>query len=310
MKILQIPNYIYPHIGGIEQTARDILNALASRNDIEQRVICFNDGSRKNAFDELDGVKVTRCGTIAELFSQSISPSYGKLLKKTVKEFKPDLIIFHYPNPFVAHYLLKTIKKQNCKLIVWWHLDITKQKILGKLFDGQSKRLLNRADRVIATSPNYVRGSKFLSGLSGKCTVIPSCINEKRFIMTEEDFHKRADICAANQGKTILFAMGRQVGHKGFDYIVRASKELGENYKIFIAGEGEKTQELKKLAAGDNKIVFLGRISDSDMRVYMSACDIFLFSSLTKHEAFGLALAEAMYFGKPAITFKIGRAHV
>ncbi len=305
MKILQIPNYIYPHIGGIEQTARDILNALASREDIEQRVICFNDGSRKNVFDEVDGVKVTRCGTVAKLFSQSVSLSYGRLLKRTVKEFKPDLIIFHYPNPFVAHYLLKAIKKSGCKLIVWWHLDITKQKILGKLFDGQSKRLLNRADRVIATSPNYVKGSKFLGEVIDKCTVIPSCINEKRFVMTDEDFRRRDGLRAENSGKTILFAMGRHVGHKGFDYIVRASKELGEDFKIFIAGEGDKTKELKKLAAGDGKIVFLGKISDADMRLYMSACDIFLFASLTKHEAFGLALAEAMYFGKPAVTFTI-----
>ena len=33
--------------------------------------------------------------------------------------------------------------------------------------------------------------------------------------------------------------------------------------------------------------------------------DIFCFPSVTKNEAFGLALAEAMYFGKPAVTFEI-----
>ena len=34
-------------------------------------------------------------------------------------------------------------------------------------------------------------------------------------------------------------------------------------------------------------------------------CDIFCFPSVTKNEAFGLALAEGMYFGHPAVTFTI-----
>ena len=34
-------------------------------------------------------------------------------------------------------------------------------------------------------------------------------------------------------------------------------------------------------------------------------CDVFCFPSITKNEAFGLALAEGMYFGHPAVTFTI-----
>lgn len=305
MKVLQIPNYIYPHIGGIEQTARDILNALSADKNIIQRVICFNDGDSRDVTDEVDGVKVTRCGTVAKVFSQSISFSYGRLLKREIEEFRPDVIIFHYPNPLVAHSLLKILRKYSCKLVLWWHLDITKQKTLGKLFNGQSHRLLKRAEKVISTSPNYVSGSKFLAEYADKCVIIPSCINEGRLGPTAASEAERADICRENEGKTVLFAMGRHVAHKGFDYIVDASQSLGENFKIYVAGEGELTQKLKERAAGDDKIVFLGKISDDSLKAYMSACDIFLFPSLTKNEAFGLALAEAMYFGKPAVTFTI-----
>ena len=41
------------------------------------------------------------------------------------------------------------------------------------------------------------------------------------------------------------------------------------------------------------------------MLAYYLAMDIFCFPSITKNEAFGIALAEAMYFGKPAVTFNI-----
>ena len=60
-----------------------------------------------------------------------------------------------------------------------------------------------------------------------------------------------------------------------------------------------------KAANGNKNIIFLGRVSDEDMLAYYLAMDIFCFPSITKNEAFGIALAEAMYFGKPAVTFNI-----
>ena len=143
MKILHVTNYYHPHIGGIEQTARDIVNSLPE--GAEHKIICFND-DKKTAVDCVDGVEVVRCGAFVKVASQVVSFDFKKRLKKLFKEFNPDTVVFHYPNPFEAHYLLKCLKKRrDCKLIVWWHLDITKQKILGKFFIGQSKRLLNRA---------------------------------------------------------------------------------------------------------------------------------------------------------------------
>ena len=59
------------------------------------------------------------------------------------------------------------------------------------------------------------------------------------------------------------------------------------------------------MAKDDNKIEFLGRLSDDDVKAYLLLCDIFCFPSITKNEAFGLALAEAMAYGNPAITFTI-----
>lgn len=303
MNILHVSNYYYPHIGGIEQTARDIVNSSASY--AEQRVICFS-ADKKTITEEVDGIKVIKCGTLLKVASQSISLQFNKLLKKQFIEFKPDLVIFHYPNPFQSHYLLKYLKKNKlCKLIVWWHLDITRQKVLGKLFNGQTQKLLKRADKIIATSPNYIEGSYFLSEYKSKCTVIPSCINENRLSVTEEVTEKAKKIREVNAGKTICFAVGRHVEYKGYEYLIKASALLDENFKIYIGGTGKLTEKLKEYAKNDAKIEFLGKLTDEDLKAYMTACDIYCFPSVTKNEAFGLALAEAMYFGKPAVTFTI-----
>jgi rhamnosyl/mannosyltransferase len=57
-------------------------------------------------------------------------------------------------------------------------------------------------------------------------------------------------------------------------------------------------------------VEFLGRISDSEKRAYYKACDFICFPSITRNEGFGLALAEGMFFGKPAITFFISGSGV
>ena len=125
-KILQISKYYYPFIGGIEQVARDIAKVLINIKDVEQKIICFNedasDGSiscKKNetVHDFVDGVEVIRCSYQMKVSSQSLSWSYNSELKKVMNDFYPDIIILHYPNPFVTHFLLR-YRKKDFKLIV------------------------------------------------------------------------------------------------------------------------------------------------------------------------------------------------
>ena len=312
-KILQISNYQYPHIGGIEQVARDIADALCGREDIEQKIICFNEDAQDGDFickrhetirEDVKGIEVIRCGCITKVASQSISLTFGRQLKKVIKEFKPDIIIFHYPNPYQAAFLLPLLDAST-KFIVYWHLDIIKQKILGKLFNAQTLRLLKRADKVVATSPNYIDGSKYLSRFRDKCIVIPNCIQPERLIANEDTVHMVKSIKEKYAGKTICFAVGRHVPYKGMEYLVKASKYLDDSFAILIGGKGPLTEELIKMAQTDKKVEFLGRISDDELIAYYEACDIFAFPSITKNEAFGIALAEGMFFAKPAVTFTI-----
>ena len=301
-RILQIDNYMYPHIGGIEQVTRDVLNAL--KDEYEMRILCFNH-EKGTITDQVDGVDVTRVNCQVKVASQSIALSYGKVLKKIMKEYKPEIVIFHYPNPFVAHFLKRYLKKRDFKFIVWWHLDITKQKILGKLFKGQTKKLLKYSDKVVATSPNYIEGSPFLKENENKCIVIPNCVSQERLKYDGTHIAKAKEIKEKYNGKTILFGFGRHVEYKGITYLVKASKKLDDSYAVLIGGKGPLTEGLKEEAKDDNKVEFLGRISDDDLKAYLLACDIFCFPSITKNEAFGIGLAEAMYYGKAVITFNI-----
>ena len=301
-KILHISKYYYPFSGGTEQIARDVV--LAIKGKYEQKVIAFNDG-KGDKTDNIDGIEIIKCGCFTKIAAQSLSTSYRKHLHQAMRNFKPDIVVFHYPNPFVAALLLRELKRTEAKLIVYWHLDIIRQKYLKVLFAPQNRRLLKRAEKVIATSPNYIEGSKWLQSVKEKCVVIPNCINVERMAITH-DIQKRAEeIRAKNSDKTICVAVGRHTEYKGFTYLIQSSKLLDDRFVIYITGTGELTEKLHKEANDDKKVVFTGRIDDAELKALILASDIFCFPSITKNEAFGLALAEGMYYGKPAVTFTI-----
>lgn len=312
MRVLQISNYYFPHTGGIEQVCRNIVNSLKD-TEIEQKVICFNEDADRDGLNckrgettvnIVDGVEIHRCGCVAKIASQSISLTYLNELRSLINVFNPDIIIFHYPNPFVASFLLPLIK-ENVKFILFWTLDIVKQKGLRLFFHEQNIKLLERADLVVASSPNYIEGSKYLFRYKNKCTVIPNCISSDYDDVSNYSIDRAKRIRNEYKDKCICFTVGRHIPYKGFEYLIDSARYLDDQYVILIGGKGPLTENLQERSSELKNVRFLGFLPDKDLKAFYMASDIITFSSITKNEAFGLSLAEGMYFGKPAVTFTI-----
>mgnify|MGYP004482136957 CR=1 FL=1 len=45
IRVLQISKYYYPFLGGTERVARDIVSAINKLDNVEQKVICFNENA-------------------------------------------------------------------------------------------------------------------------------------------------------------------------------------------------------------------------------------------------------------------------
>jgi len=313
IRVLQISKYYHPFIGGTEQVARDIANALRQYN-IQQKIICFNEDSssdgvishrKETVSEQVDGVEVIRCGCFAKVASQGLSMTFGRELDRLMNEFKPNVVILHYPNPFATHYLLK-YRNRDFRLYVYWHLDITKQKHLKRLFVRQNITLISRATKILGATPFHLNNSEFSNQFGSKKYLLPYAIDERNLMITDEEVKEAESICGRYEGKTICFFIGRHVPYKGIEYLIDSSALIQDNHIVFIiAGSGELTESLEKKAQNDKKVVFIGQITNSQKRAYMYACDIFCFPSITRNEGFGLALAEGMYYGKPAVTYHI-----
>lgn len=306
-KILHIPNFYVPHTGGIEDVCYNIVNINKACPDIEQRVLCFS-GSHDSVDEYVEGIMVYRIGAPIKVASQFLSLSYFFKLRKVIAEFNPDIIHFHYPNPLVALFLLCAIKK-DCRLILHWHSDVVDQKTIYKFVKGVEARIVRRADKIVVTSPDYLSGSKPLESVHDKVVVIPNIIRRERYELTSELLKKISDVREKYGNRKIVLFIGRHVPYKGLRYLIESAPYIKSDCVIVIGGCGPQTEWLKSINT-DSRVEFVGRIPDSELAAYYYAADVFAFPSITKNEAFGVALAEALYCKTPAVTFTIAGSGV
>jgi len=299
-KILHISKFYHPYYGGIEDVARTIINELTPH--FEQKIICFN--HEKGDVHNLNGVDVLRIGTHFSLGSQPISFSYKWQLQKLIKSYKPDIIHLHLPNPLIAIYLL-SCKLYGAKIIIHWHADILGQKKFYAIYRPFEKKILAKSYKIIATSETYAKASIPLQPFLDKTSILPNVINEKKLELCPEEEVEIDKIRKKYDNKKIIFFVGRHVPYKGIDYLIEAEKRITTDCVILIAGIGEQTLYLKELAKDRDRIRFIGRLSNTELKHHLYASDVFAFPSINRSEAFGVALAEALYCGLPAVSFKI-----
>jgi len=300
-KILHISKYYYPYYGGIEDVAQTIVRELKPFHT--QKIICFNDRNITET-DIVEDVEVYRVATVGTFFSQPIPKGYHTALKRLIKEFKPDYIHLHMPNPVVTLFLLN-MDLSGSKLYIHWHADISGQKLLYSLYKDYEKKLLLRADKIIATSQIYLEHSEPLRNFLYKSVIVPNTINEQKFPDKADDADKIEQIRKLYGKKKILFFVGRHVPYKGIEYLIECEKLVDDDCVFVVAGKGPLTKRLKTQAAHSDRIKFIGKISDEELRLYLKASYLFLFPSINRSEAFGVALAEALYCGLPAVSFYI-----
>jgi rhamnosyl/mannosyltransferase len=297
--ILQIAKYYHPVEGGIETVTKYMAEGLTSFNNY---VVCFSqDGITR--MDTINGIKVYRIAPAIKISSQDIAFSYYYYLKKIIYEVQPDIILLHCPNPFL-YPITSKLTPPEAKLVLLWHSDVLGKGMLYHLVSRFEKKILRKADLILATSPNYIHPSSPIYAHKDKVRVIPNGIIKSDFQWKLGDEKTVEDIRRKYHHKKIIFFVGRHAAYKGINYLIEAEKYIKSDCIILIGGRGPETEQLKK-AAQSERIKFIGRIPNEYLRCYYYASDIFAFTSCTKQEAFGIALAEAMYCGSVPVTFTI-----
>ena len=297
--ILHVCKYYHPYLGGIETVAKYLAEGLT---DYQNIVICFStDGNYHE--EVINKVRVYRAPVNFSFMSQDVSFRYYWILKKLVIQYAPYAIHVHCPNPFV-YPLVEMVADDVTKVVLHWHSDILSKGIIYSFIKHFENRILDRANVIISTSPNYISHSVPLMKHRDKVKVVQNGIILSNFILRSGEAERVEEIRRSFSGKKIVYFVGRHVPYKGIDCLIRADKYITSDCVILIAGSGPQDDYLQSIECSE-RIRFVGRLSDTELRLYSHAADVFAFPSINKAEAFGVALAEAMFCRSVPVTYTI-----
>lgn len=290
LKVLQVGKFYPPHMGGIETHLQALCGAL--RDSVDLRVVVASDDSG-SLCEVIDGVPVSRVPTKLTLFSTPLCPG----MVREIRRCDADIVHLHLPNPTAVLAFLTSGHRG--RLVVTYHSDTVRQKILGPMFEPCLHALLRRASAIIATSPDYRRTSAVLSRYPDRCHVIPYGIALEQFERC--DSAKVAQI-RRQYGERLVVSVGRLVYYKGFEYLIRAMAQVRGT--LLIVGDGPLRARLERLAAElgvRERVVFTGEIQNEEIVPFYHAADVFALASIARSEAFGIVQIEAMAAGIPVV---------
>jgi len=294
LRVLQVGKYYPPHMGGIETHLQALSGEL--RKSVDLRVIVASDG-REQVDQMQDGVSISRIPTRLTLASTPLCPG----MISAIRRCTADIIHIHWPNPTAV--LAYLASGHSGRLVVTYHSDTVRQKILGALFEPYLHRTLQRSSAIIATSPEYRATSPILARYLDRCHVIPYGIELEQF--------ERSDAAAVAEvreryGDRLVLAVGRLVYYKGFEHLIRAMQHI--RGKLVIIGDGPLRGKLRDLSAAPelkDKVVFAGEIQNQHVTPYYHAAQVFALPSVARSEAFGIVQIEAMAAGLPVVNTQL-----
>ena len=292
MRILHVYKDYHPIRGGIENHIKSLAEAQVAAG--HQVTVLVTNPGREKPDVLLNGVRVVRAARVATVASTPLSITFPALLRSL------DADIVHLQFPYPLGELSQWLGGGRRPFLISYQSDVVKQQTLLRLYEPLLRRVLQRADRILVSSPNYMATSPYLRPLAEKCSVVPLGIDPAPFL------HAQPLPLPPSTQPTLLF-VGRHRYYKGVDTLIRAMPDVAA--RLIIAGDGPMHPTWEALAEELNvmeRVHFLGDVADADLPRLYAAADVFVLPSNVRAEAFGLVLLEAMASGLPCITTEVG----
>jgi glycosyltransferase involved in cell wall biosynthesis len=287
-------DYFPPTTGGIEQHMQLLCSGLARSMDVSVLVPSRSFRRRTETIDGVHVVRVPEFGRFAAVpFCPTMPLELGRL--------RPDIVHLHFPNPMGDLSYLFTPRRSPVPLIISYHADVIRQRRLLPLYRPILDAVFRRAARVIAAAEENIASSDILTRYKDRCTVIPYGVDLRSFDLTETE-SVEVERRRATAGEGMVLFVGVLRPYKGVDVLLKAMARV--RARLIVVGRGPTRLELSGLAARlgiSGRVLFLGEVSDSERRILLHSCDVFVLPSIDNREAFGIAQLEAMACGRPVI---------
>ena len=315
-KVLHVGKYFPPDVGGMETYLHGLVRALATLNVTPSVLVHQSQISLHSSEESLsangNALRVVKAATWCRLLFTPISPTFPLLLHRLIEREQPDVLHLHLPNPS-AFWALLLPSARRLPWVIHWQSDVLTDKshwllrLAYRLYSPLESALLNKAAKVVVSSPPYLATSRPLAKISDKSVVIPLGIDDRFNDPTHSDTAvapASANMTGAATGTHLsVLAIGRMAHYKGFDILLQAIAQT-EGMTLDLVGHGEMTRSLERLADSLNlstRVRFHGLIDEEAKDALLSRCDCLCLPSTDRTESFGMVLLEAMSAGKACV---------
>lgn len=274
-------------MGGIEHRIHHLSRRLAKKHEV---IVLTSRMPGTKPEEEIDGYRVIRLDSrYINLYNPPFVSTKGILGK--LNELRPDVVDFHYR---WAPSYTRDVAKYRGKVVHTAHNTFGEgEGMMGYFSRLNDKRFRDKCDnfsKIVCVSEFICRDYARNGYSKDRLVVVPNGVDMPSISRDEGDF---------------ILSLGRIVRTKGLGYLMEAMR--GIEAPLLVCGEGPDRKHLEKLANKyglQDKVRFLGRVSEEHKAELFASCKMFVVPST--FEAYGIAAAEAMSYGRPVVASNIG----
>lgn len=172
-----------------------------------------------------------------------------------------------------------------------------------------------RAGAITACSEDLARRAIALGADPSRLEVVPYGVDVERFRPDPASRAARRAQLGVPAGVPLVFAAGRLVRKKGFEYLLDALPLLAADAPVILAigGAGDLERELRERAArtpAGRDVRFLGNLAHQEVAQYLAAADVVVVPSVRDDagnvDGLPNVVMEAMATGTPLVTTAAG----
>lgn len=272
----------------------------STRDRVDNEVLAFS-GSAQTTREVVDGIPVTRLGSVSPARSTPIAPAMTQALRRSTA----DLIVLHEPNPWGL--LSCALVKPRQPVAVYFHSEVVRPALQYALFyHPMARAVYSRASRIIVASPPMAEHARALQPYRDRIAVIPYGLDPAAWARTPTVERRVGEIRASRPGMPLVVFAGRFVRYKGCDVLLQALKDV--HAAAVFAGDGPLKNELTARAESlglSGRVRFPGEVSPEELLALYHAADVVVLPSLSHAEAFGFVQIEAMACGTPVVSTNV-----
>jgi glycosyltransferase involved in cell wall biosynthesis len=237
--------------------------------------------------------------------------TFGGQFKKIIQEFKPDVIV-SFAVPTSGWQALRVAKKSEIPF-VFRALDVShkiRRSVFSNLISLAERFIYRNADWVSANNPAMLEYTLTRGACKSRSSVNfpPLDLDHFASISNERKLAIRTSLGISGSSKVLLY-MGSFFYFSGLPEVIKefASRAKDDEFLVLV-GAGDQGQELKDLVSNlaiQDRVLFTGLVSFSDLPDYLSIADIAINSleqSLVANTALPNKVLQYMAAGLPVVS--------